>query len=179
MPEAAERALISVATAYRYFPSAEDLWFEASETAVAFEPTLAEAGAAIEAAGDDPTARLEALIRSVGFHMLDDQVPFRRLAKAALDQWFSQAESPELEPTPVREGRRNRHIALVVEPLRGKLPNADLDRLAHALGLVVGTDAMLALTDSVGLDVPESKDAMLDAARWLLTGALAELKDPT
>ena len=36
---------------------------------------------------------------------------------------------------------------------------------------------MLALTDGVGLDVDEAKAAMLDAARWLLTGALAEL-DP-
>src|ERR1700689_4225275 len=30
MPEAADRALVSVATAYRYFSSAEDLWWEAT-----------------------------------------------------------------------------------------------------------------------------------------------------
>jgi AcrR family transcriptional regulator len=178
MADAAARALISVATAYRYFPSAEDLWFEASEAAVAFEPRLAEADAAIEAAGDDPAARLEVLIRAVGFLMLDDQVPFRRLAKAALEQWFSLAESPALEPAPVREGRRNRQIARVLKPLRGNLPDADLDRLARALGLVVGTDAMLALTDGVGLDVPDAKDTMLDAARWMLLGALAEIQNP-
>ena len=117
------------------------------------------------------------LIRTVGFLMLDDQVPYRRLAKAALEQWFSLAESPGLEPAPVREGRRNRQIALVVEPLRGKLPDGDVDRLARALGLIVGTDAMLALTDGVGLDVPDAKDTMLDAARWMLTGALADIQN--
>jgi hypothetical protein len=107
---------------------------------------------------------------------LDDQVPYRRLAKAALEQWFSLVESPASEPTPVREGRRNREIALVVNPLRGTLSDDDVDRLARALGLVVGTDAMLALTDGVGLDVPDAKDTLLDAARWMLTGALAELQ---
>ena len=45
IPEVADRALISVATAYRYFPSAEELWFEASTTAVAFEPALVEVNA--------------------------------------------------------------------------------------------------------------------------------------
>ena len=50
--------------------------------------------------------------------------------------------------------------------------------MAHALGLVVGTDTMLALTDGVGLDVPEAKAAMLDAARWMLAGALAEVAPP-
>ena len=60
--------MISVATAYRYFPSAEELWFEASMHAVDFEPTLLEADVRIEAAGDDPVDRLEALVRSVGLH---------------------------------------------------------------------------------------------------------------
>jgi AcrR family transcriptional regulator len=179
MPEAAERALISVATAYRYFPTADDLWFEASQSAIAYEQMFAKAAAAIEVAGDDPPARLEALLRSAGFRMLDDQVPFRRMAKASLEQWFDQAESPEPDPPPVGEGRRNAQIALVVEPLRGSVPDADLDRLEHALGVIVGTDAMLALTDGVGLDVAQAKEAMLDAGRWLLAGALAELRAPS
>jgi AcrR family transcriptional regulator len=178
IPDVADRALISVATAYRYFPSAEELWFEASTAAVAFEPALVEAEARIAAAGEDPLDRLEALIRSVGFTMLDDQAPFRRLAKGALDQWFSQVDTPVEERAPMRQGRRNQQIAMVVEPLRGRLTDDDIDRVAHALGVVVGTDAMLALTDGVGLDGDDAKQAMLDAARWLLTGALAEL-NPT
>lgn len=177
MPEAAERALISVATAYRYFPTADDLWFEAAQSAIAYEPMQAKAAAAIEVAGDDPTARLEALLRSAGFRMLDQQVPFRRMAKASLEQWLNRAESPgpESESAPVRDAHRNAQIALVVEPLRGSVPAADLDRLEHALGVIVGTDAMLALTDGVGLDVARAKEAMLDAGRWLLAGALAEI----
>ncbi|MGO8870496.1 MAG: TetR/AcrR family transcriptional regulator [Acidimicrobiales bacterium] len=172
----ADRALISVATAYRYFPSAEELWFEASEEAIAFEPALLKTEERIEAAGEDPVDRLEAVIRSVGFAMLDDQAPFRRLAKGALEQWFSQVETPVEERVPIRQGRRNRQIAMVVDPLRGRLTDDDVDRVAHALAVVVGTDAMLALTDVMGLEGDEAKHAMLDAARWLLSGALAELE---
>ncbi len=111
--------------------------------------------------------------------MVDNQAPFRRLAKGALEQWFSQADTPVEQRVPMRQGRRNDYIALVVEPLRGQLTDDDVDRIAHALGVVVGTDAMLALTDGVGLDGDDAKRAMLDAARWLLTGALAEIQDPT
>ncbi len=115
------------------------------------------------------------LIQRVGFWMLDDQAPFRRFAKAALEQWFNQAGTPEDERSPVREGRRAQQIAVVVEPLRDQLPKRDVDRIAHALGVVVGTEGMIALTDGVGLDTAAAKAAMLDAGRWLLTGALAEL----
>ena len=110
--------------------------------------------------------------------MIDNQAPFRRLAKGALEQWFSQADTPVEHRVPMRQGRRNEFIAVVVEPLRGQLTDDDVDRIAHALGVVIGTDTMLALTDGVGLDGDDAKQAMLDAARWLLTGALAEL-DPT
>jgi len=175
VPEAAGRALVSVATAYRYFSSAEDLWWEASTVAIGLQGTLDDAHQRVEAAGSDPHARLEALIRSLGFAMLDDQVPYRQLARTALEQWFRQADAPDSERVPIRQGRRNEQIRNVIAPLGGNLASNDIDRIAHALGLVIGTEAMIALTDAVGLDVPAAKRTLLDAGRWLLTGALAEL----
>jgi hypothetical protein len=70
-------------------------------------------------------------------------------------------------------------VNTVVEPLREQLRAQDVDRVAHALGLVVGTEAMIALTDGVGLDTDTAKTAMLDTGRWLLTGALTELRTST
>ena len=175
MPEAADRALVSVATAYRYFPSAEELWWEASNAAFGDQAGLAQAHDRVEAAGSDPQARLEALVRAIGFQMLDDQVPYRRIAKSALDQWFRQADSPPDERVPIRQGRRKEQIRHVVAPLEGHLPKKDIDRIAHALGLVIGGEAMISLTDAVGLDTPTAKRTLLDAARWLLAGALAEM----
>lgn len=175
VPEAAGRALVSVATAYRYFSSAEDLWWEASNVAIGTQGTLDEARQRVEAAGSDPHARLDALIRILGFAMLDDQVPYRQAAKTALEQWFRQAGTPDSERVPTRQGRRNEQIRNVIAPLGGKFARTDIDRIAHALGLVVGTEAMIGLTDAVGLDVPAAKQTLLDAGRWILTGALAEL----
>ena len=177
MPEAAERALVSVATAYRYFSSAEDLWWEASNHAFGQPALLSQTEQRVEAAGNDPQARLEALVRSVGFHMLDDQLPYRRIAKSALEQWFRQAAASPSERVPIRQGRRNQQIRHVIAPLVEQLPKKDVDRIAHALGLVIGSEAMISLTDAVGLDVPAAKKTLLDAARWLLAGALAELSD--
>lgn len=74
-------------------------------------------------------------------------------------------------PVPTRQGQ----IRTAIAPLGEQLTRDDLDRIAYALGLVVGTEAMIALTDAVGLDVPTAKQTLLDAARWLLVGALAEM----
>jgi AcrR family transcriptional regulator len=176
MPEAAVRALVSVATAYRYFSSAEDLWWEATLDD-GFPPTVDETIEGMAAVGPDPQARLEAAVRRSGFAMIDDQRPVRRIAQISLGQWFRHREEPSDQGIPIRTGRRNRLISKVLEPLAGTLPQQDLDRIAHALGLVLGPEAMIALTDAVGLEAPAAKDALLDASRWLLAGALAELVD--
>ena len=135
------------------------------------------AATVVEQAGDDPQARLEAVVRTIGWWMLENELPFRRLAKSALERWFDQAGTPDSERVPVREGRRNRQSRLVVEPLVGRLDDHDVERLQAALGIILGTDSMLALRDGVGLDVDEAKVVMVDAARWMMAGALAEL-DP-
>jgi len=173
MPEAADRALVSVATAYRYFSTAEELWWEASKT-IAFQGPMAEAEQRVEEAGNDPRARVEALTRSIGFYMLDNQMPYRQMTRAALEQWFRQIEVPDSEQVPIREGRRNEQIRNAISPLRDELPQKDIDRIAHALALVISSEAVIALCDAVGLDVPAAKKSLLDAGRWLLSGALAE-----
>lgn len=145
--------------------------------AIGLEKMLAEIEERVEAAGSDPHARLDALLRALAFRMLDDQVPYRRIAKTAQEHWFRQVDAPEGELVPVREGRRNEQIREVLAPLHGQMSKKDLDRIARALGVVVGTEAMIALTDAVGLNVPEAKKTILDAGRWLLAGALAELAE--
>ena len=109
--------------------------------------------------------------------MLDDQLPYRRIAQSALEQWFRQTDAHPSERVPIRQGRRNEQIRTVLIPLEGRLSKKDFDRIAHALGLVIGSEAMISLIDAVGLDVPAAKKALLDAARWLLAGALAELSE--
>ncbi len=74
-------------------------------------------------------------------------------------------------------GARPGGAAQPTEPLVGIFDDRDLDRVAAALGIILGTDSMLALTDGVGLSADDAKTVMLDAARWLLAGAIAELDE--
>ncbi len=176
VPDAAERALVSVATAYRYFPTAEELWVEASYEMVDFRADSEEGARLIDAAGDDPAARLEAVITSIGWRMLEDPIPFRMMAKFATDRWFEQQRSPEKEGALVRQGRRDQWNQLVVEPLRGTLTGDECDQLVAALNVTWGTEAAISLTDVSRLDVEQAKAVMLQTARWVLAGALADAK---
>ncbi|MCU1461202.1 MAG: TetR/AcrR family transcriptional regulator [Acidimicrobiales bacterium] len=169
IPDAAERALMSPATAYRYFSSAHALWEEASLEMVENWDTDP-----IDQVGDDPRARLQAVVQSVGWHMLDDELPYRNLARASLERWYEQAAAADDERMPVRQGRRMVYNAKVVEPLRGHLPDAVVLELLNALALVWGTEAVLVLRDVCRLDTEDAKDTMLHAARWMLDGFLAE-----
>ncbi len=168
IPLAAERALMSPATAYRYFPSAQTLWDEAT-----FEGALAWDNDAIDAAGDDVGDRLDAVVTGLGWLMLDDELPFRMRVKTSLDRWFDQVSDDDNERLPVREGRRRDQLERVVKPLRGELPDNDVDQIKNALALTWGPDAVLVLRDVCLLDTPTAKTTMLQAARWMLAGALA------
>jgi AcrR family transcriptional regulator len=167
MPEAADLALVSPATAYRYFPSAQALWEEASLELV--EPWSTDV---VDAAGDDPFARLAAVITTIGWHQLDDEMTYRNLTRASLERWFDQAGLPEAQRVPVREGRRPRWNAKVVEPLRGQVSEDFIDDLMGALTLVWGTEAVISLRDVGRLDTDTAKRVMSKAARWMLRGAL-------
>ena len=172
VPEAAERARVSLATAYRYFRSADELRYEGSTELLAF---LASDGVApaIDSAGDDVHARMDALVRTLGRRMLTDQAPFRQQAKAGHERWFANQQDPD-NPVEVRAGRRNRFIRLVLEPLEGRLSTAELERLFAALTVAFGTEAVTSLTDVARLDPDAALETMRTTCRWILDGALNE-----
>ncbi len=174
--DAAERALVSVATAYRYFPTADDLWAEASYETIEFVARSAEVAELVLAAGDDPAARLDVVVREIGWRMLDNPMPYRTMAKLASDRWFVQQQASGEVGAPIREGRRNRFNEMVVQPLRATLTRAECDRLVAALNVAWGTEAAISLIDVSHLDVEQAKKVMLQTCHWVLAGALADAK---
>lgn len=176
VPDAAERALVSVATAYRYFPTADDLWTEASFETMDFTELNADVAKRIEAAGNDAAARLEVVITQIGWDMLENPLPYRTMAKLASERWFAQQQSPTAESAPIREGRRHHWNERVVEPLRGTLTDAERRRLVAALDIAWGTEAAISLIDVAGLEVEEAKRVMLQTAQWMLAAGLADAK---
>lgn len=174
VPDAAGRARVSPATAYRYFSSAEDLAEEAALEMVQGVVASDATSEAIEAAGSDVHSRLEALIRSMGWTMITDQMPFRRAAMAGLARWVAQQQDPPDQRTLVRMGRRDKSTRLVLEPIKPLLDEAEYGRLVSALNVGWGTEAMISLTDINRLEPEAALEVMLATCRWILDGAMRD-----
>jgi len=174
VPAVADHARVSAATAYRYFASADDLAHEAALELLDFVASLEVVTTAIDDAGDDVDARLEALLRTLGWRMLNEQLPFRQLAKAGLEQWFAQQQHAPDNETPVRKGRRDSYTRRVLEPARASMTTADYERLVCALNVGWGTEAMISLIDINQLEPAAALEVMLATCRWILHGALSE-----
>lgn len=174
MPEAAERARVSLATAYRYFRTAEELWDDAAMYSATVIIDSTELEAAINAAGDDVEARLEVVIRRLGWAYIDHAAMIRQVLKADLERWFSQ-QSGDGAPAPARPGQRNKWNALALDPLRDKLEDYQVDTLVEALGFVLGAEAVTTLLDALHLSPEAAKERQLTTAMWILRGGLADI----
>lgn len=176
MPEAAERALVSVATAYRYFRTAEELWADAAifNSRKFIDPD--ELRAAIEACGDDVEARVAAMAEIEQGSLVDQQFLARQTAKASLDKWFAQQGTDDAERV-TRPSERMRWVDLALDPLRDTLEDHQVDSIAEALGLVIGAEAVVSALDVLHLSPEAAKDRMVLTARWIVRAALAEIDE--
>lgn len=175
MPDAAERALVSVATAYRYFRSAEELWADAAAYGTSDLLDWDAVRSAIEACGDDVEARVEAMTRGMGWVLIDNPLFARQSAKASLDRWFAQQDTDDAD-RPVRPSERLQWIALALEPLRMSLEDFEVDSIAEAVAFVIGAEAVVTALDVLRLSPEAAKERMLVTTKWLLRAALAEAK---
>lgn len=177
IPDAAELALVSVATAYRYFRTAEDLWAEAAtfDARQVFDPDEVEA--AIEAAGDDVEARLEVVVRLTGWALFDHEIVIRRMIKTSLDRWAATQGAPADE-RPTRPGIRRRWIALALQPLRDELDGARVDEIEQGLAFLLGGETVVALVDAVQLTPEAAKQRQMTTALWILREGRAAAATP-
>jgi AcrR family transcriptional regulator len=149
--EAAEAALVSKATAYRYFPTQQSMLLE-----VGFEGIHPSARSLLEGAPeDDPGARFETVLRAVYASMTSEEALFRTLMKVTQERWLESRDRAEQDPV-VREGRRLEHIDEIIRPLRDKLDSEALARLRCGLTLVFGIEPIAILKDVCGLDSVEA-----------------------
>ncbi|HET6704447.1 TetR/AcrR family transcriptional regulator [Amycolatopsis sp.] len=164
----AEAAMVSTATAYRYFPNPQSLWAGLAERSgqnLHVDALLAETG-------DDPAARMDAVIRYIAGLQFGDEPSWRGLVRANLDRWFSQGGGSA--ESPVRGETRIRMTRQVLEPLEGVLPPEAHRRLTMALMLVYGVEALIVTRDACHLEPDEATEVMRWAAQALIKAAKAE-----
>src|SRR5919202_6432398 len=175
--EVADAALVSRATAYRYFPTQEYLLFEA-----ALESTRSDVDRELEEdmLPEDPEARLEMLIDTLQKRIVDKEAAFRTMLRLSLEQSSQQDAQYGGEPASsrLRGGGRVRWIEKALLPVRGRFEESDFRRLVAALSLCMGIEALVVLRDVCALGSSEAEEVLRWAARTLLCCSLAEVRAP-
>jgi AcrR family transcriptional regulator len=163
--EVAEAAEVSRATAYRYFPSQAALVHAVVDEALG--PILTRSNERTDA--ED---RVDELLRTSLPRIEEFEATFKAALKLALDQWARrQAGSLGDEPQFTR-GHRIDLLEEALEPLRGDLPEDEFLRLAQALSLIYGVEALVVLKDIWGLDMGRVQTVTRWAASALVRAAI-------
>lgn len=167
--QAAEEALVSRSTAYSYFPTQEALLLELT---INFEVRELEELAAEPLNGSKPEDRVLELVEHFNRRILSTEKLCRTVIRHYMDAWLADERSGESKPSTRREGRRARWIETTLEPLRGTVPDTDLQRLQAALCLVAGGEAITVMRDVCRLDPDEAIAVTRWAAEAILTVGL-------
>jgi AcrR family transcriptional regulator len=164
--DVADEALVSRATAYRYFPSHEHLLLE-----VVLERSLDEINREVEASAGsgDAAARLSGLVSAIQDEIAANEAGFRSLMQLSI------AQPPSTRPTVagIRGERRLQWIEQALEPIAAEVDDRSRRLLVNALALCVGAEAFVVLRDLCGLDAAEAEETLRWAALAMLSSARA------
>lgn len=163
--DVAEGAGVSRATAYRYFPS----------QAALVEAVVDEAlGPILAWKSDSPDAaeRVDALFGTSLPRIDEFEATFKAALKLSLDEWAQQKAGGSVNEPQFRRGHRVELLREAVSPLDGRLPADQVDRLAQALSLIFGVEALVVLKDMWGLTSAQAEEVARWAAAALVKAAI-------
>ena len=154
MPSVAKAALVSEATAYRYFPDLVTLLLEADQGAW---PDPADALAPVEDS-TDPVERIGFAARLLLDGVLANESAVRAMIAGSITR-------PELAGR--RPGHRFGLIDAALAPAAERLDPVALAQLRLDLAVVVSADALFTLTDLCQMSRPHAVDSAVRTARAL------------
>lgn len=165
MEAVAEAALVSRATAYRYFQSIEDLLVELpiDESVPAAESLFT---------GGDPgtaEARLDAAESVMHESVCQHEAQLRLMMAQSLQKSLKREAG---DTTPVRQQRRVKYIETALAPHKSEFDSDSYKKLVASLTLVFGPEAMIVFRDVYPLSTKTARavkrwmiQALVDAAR--------------
>lgn len=164
LDEVAEVALVSRATAYRYFPGIDALLVEATiDVAVPEADDLFD-----EQSPDEPAERLIQLDRALQEAILENETALRMMLAHSLEQSVKEKRNSGL---PIRQDRRTPLIDAALAPTKQQFTRSDLKILKAALALIVGTEGMLVFRDVLQTSDAEARRVKSWAIRALVDAA--------
>jgi AcrR family transcriptional regulator len=164
LEEIAEEALVSRATAYRYFPSVEALLVEASfDIAIPAADDLFR-----DSAEGDPVARVQLVDKVLHDVVLANEAALRMVLAHSLQNAAAGLEEGEVL---LRQNRRSPLIDAALKPARQQFSARTLDTLSKALALIIGTEGMIVIKDVLQLDDADARKVKQWAIRALIETA--------
>jgi AcrR family transcriptional regulator len=157
MPSVAKTALVSEATAYRYFPDLVTLLLEADGT----WPDPDEALAPV-ADSADPVERIGYAARLLLGGVLANESAVRAMIAGSITRPADAARRP---------GHRFGLIDAALAPAANQLDPAGLAQLRRDLAVVVSAEALFTLTDLCDLNGPDAVHSAVHTARALTEAA--------
>ena len=161
---AATEASVGRTTAYRYFPNSRTLL---AATYPEFEMTSLLGADSPE----DPLERLKSVAETLTQWCIEYEPEYRAQLRLTLE-----GHSADGESLPLRRGRRIGWIEDALSPLKGRIPEPELERLVLGIGATLGIEAFVWLTDVAGLSREEAAEVMCTNARTLVRSALEPLE---
>ncbi len=158
---AADAASVSRTTAYRYFPNQKALLLAA-------HPETSATSLVPEEAGDDPEARLLGAVAAFVRIIMDTEHQQRTMLRLSLDVDSSS------RALPLRQGRAIGWFEEALRPLRPRMTEVQVHRLALAVRSAVGIESLVWLVDVGGVTRDDAAGIMLSSARALLHQAVAD-----
>jgi AcrR family transcriptional regulator len=160
--QAADAAEVSRTTAYRYFPNQRALL-------VATFPDVGAESLLPDPAPEDPPARFEAVVETLASRVVEHEAELRAQLRLSLEP----PGADEPQELPFRAGRAIGWIEDALAPLRGRLGETEVRRLALATRCAVGIEALVWLTDVAGLSRDEAVEVMHWSASALFEAAVS------
>lgn len=164
LEEIAEAALVSRATAYRYFPNVEALLVEAAVDVATPEPDALFR----DDTSRDPVERMQRAEAAVHDVIAANEPLLRTMLAHAIQRGIQADENGNL---PRRQNRRAPLIEAALSPARGQFKPTDLKRLSRALALIVGPESFVVMKDVLQLDDAEARKVKRWAIRALVEAA--------
>jgi AcrR family transcriptional regulator len=170
--DVADEALVSRATAYRYFRSQEHLLLE-----VVLERSIDEIDRDVKAAAssDQLDERVDGIVRAVQAEIAANAAGFRGLLVLSLHQ---SGTGDEASIAAIRGERRVHWIEHALAPLHSDLDEESFQRLVSALTLCLGAEPHFVLSDVRGLENDEIVETLRWTAHVLVSAATSENRLP-
>jgi AcrR family transcriptional regulator len=169
--EVADAAEVSRRTAYRYFPTQQQLLVEASLEML--RPQV-ERLLSSPVASSDPNRRLDTMVRTVQRLTVQHEELLRAMVRLSMERRLSGQEKSLARPVQVRGTRRVQWIEAALAPIRKRLRRSAFERLVSALAFCVGIEPLIVLRDIRGLGQQRAINVSRWAARVLLEASLRD-----